>query len=89
MPRVEKCAKCGAEVIQGATVVDTKQLDGSLHVGVASNPDALMFKKTTYSAVHAYICSTCGYTELYADDPRELSRASENAKSKASGLKLE
>lgn len=89
MPRVEKCVKCGAEVIQHARVIDVRQMDGNLHVAVASNPDAMVFKKTAQSPVHAYICSVCGYTELYTDDPRELSRASESAKSKASGLKPE
>jgi len=88
MPRVENCVKCGGEVIQRARVVDVRQLDGSLHVSVASNPEALVFKKSTYSPVHAYICSTCGYTELYADNPRELYQASEAARSKSPGLEL-
>lgn len=82
MPRVEKCIKCSGEVIQHATVVDVRQQGGNLHVSVASNPDALVLKKTAQSAIHAYICSDCGYTELYADDPRELYEASKAAKLK-------
>jgi predicted nucleic-acid-binding Zn-ribbon protein len=89
MQRVDKCVKCSAEVIQHATVVDIRQLDGNLRVSVASNPDALMFKNATYSAVHAYICSACGYTELYADNPRELYEAYQVAKSKSGDLGLE
>jgi len=55
---------------------------------VDGDPAALVLKDSARSKIHAYICSSCGYTELYADNPNELRSASEAAKSKSSGLDL-
>jgi len=46
-----------------------------LKVRVDADPTAMVFKKSTRSDVHAWICGQCGYTELYADDPAELYNA--------------
>jgi predicted nucleic-acid-binding Zn-ribbon protein len=35
----------------------------------------MVFKKSTRSDVHAWICGQCGYLELYADDPADLYNA--------------
>ena len=90
MPRVEKCAKCGGEVIQRARVVcQVMNSETDLRARVDGDPEALVLKESSRSTVHAYICSACGYTELYADSPGELRAASEMAKSKGSKLGLE
>jgi formate-dependent nitrite reductase cytochrome c552 subunit len=44
-------------------------------VRVDADPTAMMFKKSTRSDVHAWICGQCGYMELYADNPGELYQA--------------
>lgn len=90
MPRVEKCAKCGGEVIQRARVMcPSTRSEMDLKARVDGDPKALVLKKSSRSTIHAYICSACGYTELYADNPLELGRAFEIAKAKESKLGLE
>jgi hypothetical protein len=44
-------------------------------VRVDADPTAMVFKKSTRSDVHAWICGQCGYLELYADDPADLYNA--------------
>lgn len=89
MPQVEKCGKCGGEVIQRARVVcQVVNSEMDLKVRVDGDPEALVLKESSRSTIHAYICSVCGYTELYADDPRELDVAAKLAKSKSSRLDL-
>jgi len=46
-----------------------------LKVRVDADPTAMVFKKSTRSDVHAWICGQCGYLELYADDPADLYNA--------------
>jgi len=77
MRKVDKCAKCGSSsVIQRAMVVDFGQGgEKSLRVRVDADPTAMVFKKSTRSDVHAWICGQCGYMELYADDPADLYNA--------------
>jgi predicted nucleic-acid-binding Zn-ribbon protein len=79
MLKVEQCAKCGSSsVIQRAMVVDKVSAAGAeenFTVRVDADPSAMMFKKSTRSPVHAWICAQCGYIELYADNPGELYQA--------------
>jgi len=59
-------------------VVDKVSVAGAeqnFTVRVDSDPTAMMFKKSTRSDVHAWICGQCGYIELYADNPGELYQA--------------
>ena len=89
MPRVEKCVKCGGAVIQRARMVDQgRNGEANLKVRVDADPTAMVFKKAIRSAVYAYICSSCGFMELYADNPEELYRASQAARSKSVDLDL-
>lgn len=89
MPRVEKCVKCGSEVIQRAMVVDyNERREQHLKVRVDADPTAFMFKEATQSEVRAYICGSCGYIELYAEKPEELYRASQAAAAKSSRLDI-
>jgi hypothetical protein len=63
-------------VIQRAMVVDFGQGgERDLKVRVDADPTAMVFKKSTRSDVHAWICGQCGYLELYADDPADLYNA--------------
>jgi rubrerythrin len=45
-----------------------------LTVGMYQNPEALLFKGLHQSALRAWICASCGYTELFAQNPQELLR---------------
>lgn len=60
-------------------VIDKVGTNGGIEqnftVRVDADPTAIMFKKSTRSDVHAWICGQCGYIELYADNPAELYNA--------------
>jgi formate-dependent nitrite reductase cytochrome c552 subunit len=65
-------------------VVDKVSVAGAeqnFTVRVDADPTAIMFKKSTRSDVHAWICGQCGYMELYADNPSELYQAFTEAQS--------
>jgi len=77
MPRLEKCVKCGSTaIVHGAMVVHRHETqEHSLNLRVDADPAAIVFKKSVRSIMHAEVCSGCGYTELYADDPAALMNA--------------
>jgi len=65
MRKVEQCAKCGStSVVQRAMMVDKVSGGGgaerALNVRVDADPNAMVFKKSTRSVVHAWICGQCG-----------------------------
>ena len=76
MQRIDKCAKCGSTSILQRAMVADKVAQGDyeydLQVRVDERPTALMFKKSARSALHAFVCSSCGYVEFYVDDPKTL-----------------
>ncbi|HEV2698157.1 MAG TPA: hypothetical protein VGU90_09210, partial [Terriglobales bacterium] len=91
---VDKCAKCGStSVVQRAMMVDKLMSGGgagaerTLNVRVDADPNAMVFKRSTRSVVHAWICGQCGYMELYADTPGELYQAFTAAQSALTDLK--
>jgi predicted nucleic-acid-binding Zn-ribbon protein len=43
-----------------------------LTVEITEKPNALFFKEHVRETLRAYICGDCGYSELYADYPKEL-----------------
>lgn len=74
MGKLDKCSKCGSTAVaQRVMVADRNQnFEYDLKLRVDAAPDAMMFKKSARSTVHAYVCSSCGYVEFYADDPKAL-----------------
>ena len=73
------CAKCGSSrVIPAARIVSKeRKLDrvGAIQLGVFRRPGEFLFKRDTRSDLRAQVCGDCGYTELYASDPRLLYEA--------------
>ena len=75
MKRTNKCPKCGSrEVIADAKAIDRTHYGVELELSVATirKPDALVFKGERTTALSAWVCSTCGYVELYADVPSHI-----------------
>ena len=75
MKRPTQCARCGSrDVIEDAKVIDhthhSSQTDLSL--GTYRNPQALIFKGQVRTTVSAWVCASCGFIELYADNPGNL-----------------
>lgn len=57
-------------------VADNKGGDEcELKLRVDGHPHALLFKDRERTALYAWVCVQCGFTELYAEDPKILQRA--------------
>ena len=80
MKRTHQCPKCAStDIIAGASVIYRNQRSTNSEITVATyrDPDALLFKGRHETTTSAWVCATCGFIELYADDPAILKQASE------------
>ena len=69
------CSKCGsARIVPDAYTYESAG-GGTLGACVASDPTAIIFKGTKSGYLKARICGDCGFTELYADNAKELYEA--------------
>ena len=70
------CPNCdSSEIMRDIHVIDrghNNNVVNELTVGIYQNPNALLMKNLYQSALRACICGTCGYTELFAQNPQEL-----------------
>jgi hypothetical protein len=72
------CAKCGSDVlIDHARVIYHGHLNSAqdLAVTVYRNPGAAFFREGVSGPLHATVCGSCGYTELYVTNSGELVEA--------------
>ena len=75
MKKSSQCPKCGStEVVADAKVIDRGQANIPMEICMATylKPEALLFKGQQESKVSAWVCTACGYLELYADSPATL-----------------
>ena len=66
-----KCPKCGSsKIIADAQAVDLGHGNSQNEMTVATfgRPGALIFKDKRDTTVSAWVCESCGYVELYADN---------------------
>ncbi len=82
------CPKCGSnKIIRRARILDRgAEMDAELTVEIERRPAAILSKGKARSDLRAAICGSCGYTELYAENPAELYEAflqSENSEDDA------
>jgi predicted nucleic-acid-binding Zn-ribbon protein len=81
--RKNPCPKCGsAEIVREVRVIDRGHGNadsGNINVGVYTKPEAWLFKGKVATDLTAYVCAQCGFTELYATDPRALADAAAQA----------
>lgn len=71
----EMCPKCkSTQVIKRARIADRGHGNATtdLCVELYENPDAMIFKGTRRVPLRAWVCGSCGYTELYVDNPEDL-----------------
>jgi len=76
------CPRCGSDaVIPRVRVVDRDSGDmrQDLEVEVQRRPSALLFKRPERSALSARVCGVCGHAELFAESPRALYAAYQQA----------
>ena len=75
MNRPTQCVKCGSrDLIADAKVIDRGdyQSQNDLSVATQRHPTAFLFKGQVKTTVSAWVCSACGFIELYADDPASI-----------------
>lgn len=60
------CSKCGHELIK------CKVDDGPQGLLVKNPQGGGFFKNNKNTIVHPYICSECGFTEWFAEKPKNL-----------------
>lgn len=70
------CPNCNSrEIMANVHVIDRTHMsntDHELTVGMHQHPNAILMKGLYQSPLRAWICGQCGYTELFAQNPREL-----------------
>lgn len=54
-------------------MIDRGNSFGEMTVATYRRPHALVFKDTQETTVSAWVCADCGYLELYADQPSDIS----------------
>jgi predicted nucleic-acid-binding Zn-ribbon protein len=75
MKKTGRCPKCGAtEIIANAKAVDSTNSApaGTISIATFRDPDALFFKGMQQTTLSAWVCTSCGYIEFYADDPAKI-----------------
>lgn len=77
------CIKCGSqELMSNVRLKDRGHYNsdgGELSAVVYEDPEAMIFRGTTESALRAQICAGCGFTELYAESAVSLWAAYQKA----------
>jgi hypothetical protein len=72
------CPNCGGhDVVPDVPVIDRARTDDTampLEVRLYRRPDVWIDKGLFRTPLKAWICGACGYTELFAQEPRELLR---------------
>lgn len=67
-----KCSKCGCDMVEGSfEILNVIQADFGHDLFVGPHKTFYLNPKRR-SQVNVYVCSECGYMELYADDPSGL-----------------
>jgi len=72
MKKTKQCPKCKSKkILEGARVIDKASKGGpalDLELAVNKNPGARLFKGEERFRIRAWVCSDCGYTEMYTDN---------------------
>jgi predicted nucleic-acid-binding Zn-ribbon protein len=82
MMKKGKCPKCSSNrVLPDLPVVDRDQGEArqSLAIMISEKPRALFLTRPKTYPLRAWVCSACGYTELYTDQPQELAKSYKKA----------
>lgn len=75
MKKTGCCPKCqSTEIAADAKVIDRggDESEWDMHVAVFSKSKSTPFQGKHESSISAWICTSCGFMELYADKPGEL-----------------
>ena len=71
-----RCLKCGSDaMVPEVRVIDRGDANTTrltTELGLATKPDAVLFKGEVRVETTASVCGDCGFVELYANDPHTL-----------------
>ena len=74
MSAYHRCPKCASDqMMDGAFISDATT--ERLVVGVDRHPDLGPLPQKAATQLHASVCGSCGFVELYANQPAELYQA--------------
>ena len=74
MTSYHRCGKCNSDhMLDGAYVADAQGT--RVVVGVESHPERGRLTRTVSTQIHASVCGSCGFVELWANRPGELYEA--------------
>jgi formate dehydrogenase assembly factor FdhD len=82
MPDPLACNRCGSDaVIPRLRVIERGDSNAryDLQVEVQRRPNAVLFKRPERSTLSAQVCGACGHSEFFADAPRALFAAYQQA----------
>ncbi len=74
MSGYHRCPKCASDHMMDGSYVSSAE-GSRVIVGVERHPDLGPLPQTASTRVHASVCGSCGFVELYADQPAELYNA--------------
>lgn len=67
-----RCPKCASDRVMDGAFVAPAQATGGMVVGVRAHPDHGPLDRPASTGLHASVCGSCGYVELWANRPEEL-----------------
>lgn len=71
MASYHRCTKCNSDrMVDGAYIAGAQ--GPRIVVGVEQHPDKGRLTRVVSTGVHASVCGSCGYVELWANRPDEI-----------------
>lgn len=71
MTSYHRCTKCNSDrMIDGAYIAGAQ--GARIVVGVEHHPDRGRLTRVVSTQIHASVCGSCGYVELWANRPDEV-----------------
>ncbi len=67
-----RCPKCASDRVMDGAYMASAESAGKMIVGVRAHPDHGPLDRAVSTGVHASVCGSCGYVELWANRPEEL-----------------
>lgn len=84
MSTYHRCSKCNSDqMMDGAYVSDAQGT--RVVVGVEQHPDHGRLTRAVSTQIHASVCGSCGYVELWANRPAELYDAYQRVERRGQG----
>lgn len=71
MSTYHRCTKCNSDLMMDGAYVAGAQ-GPRVVVGVERHPDRGRLTRAVSTQIHASVCGSCGYVELWANRPAEL-----------------